>query len=1262
MAGLLKTGSYFRLLFFLSFVLEPLCISCVNKPLYTPSISSETSNPKSVDNLLQEAFLSYQQGQLTEVSQKLEAAVNLVPKNSPTSLVATLYTISAFFQKKSGDPVKATTTFKIVQGLFRNLKDIRAEFETLSRNLRQFALLLELKDRLQFWETLRPIVKDSIGKAAEADVTCQIAETYNGLKNFQKAYDLGVESRQLARESGELAAEVHASIVISMGLIGLGRFQEAEGFVQEVFSKTKDNPILRALILGVRGTVYGALGRGNLAIDDFQEATTLARSLGDMNLLARLQLSLGIAYLSTRNPQAATQEFLKAISHFERLKDELSVANVEGMIAQAYFGTHNFEEANKHALRAAELFRQLGNRSEEAKNLRLVGQSLIELEKLEEGFSILRKAVDIQVEEKDREEALKTFWLSIGLLERLGHIEDIKNSLLMALDANARFFGNKEVEAMIRGRLGEVYRELGVFSDALEQSSQAFSLHQELSNTRAQVSIQLQIASIYGNVKDYESQLVALNLANQIGATLDDPNVKQVILNGIAEAFETLGDTVEALQSYLKALEISREISKQHELSQLKMLGMFYYRVKEYDRAQDCFGKALALAKEIDDRNLKAKVLGWIGLIDWTSGQFEDAMQKARESLDILRATKADKSDKRFSLIVIGAALSSQGRYEEAQQANQELLQLSLETQKPYDIEEAYEILGYVFLKSGKFAEALEAYKKAATWRENIWNVIRGQEAFLKWLLLPYDGIVEAIYHLYSAAGPEKSRLAEEALYFADMGKSMTLRELISAERSRFVQDAVPLEIRKKEEDVLNQALATYSAYTSALSRYRIPEDELKEKTKAWEDAFEKQKGFIEELGRRYPKYANLRYPKAYRLQELAIRDEETLIMYKVGVGWTYAWVLRKVAGRNEIVKFTRLPVMNTGTVKLVEKFLAPFQNVKYEQFASNTSTELFKVILQPVLEGVTLSKRLVIVPDGILAIVPFEALVTQGDEGLQNLRFLGDQHSIGYYPSTTILTINRQTIPPALPPEGSLLAVGDPVYGPDDERLTPSQMSLLRGSEPRQGSEILSRTGKVRKEAQDQGFNFGRLKHSGTEVVKVSKVFGNREGPRDVLIGLEASESRVKSKDLKQYQYLHFATHGILANDVPYLKEPALVLAHDPDGKEDGFLTYSEVIGLELNADLVTLSACKTGLGQLVPGEGVIGLSWAFMFAGARALIVSLWEVDDHSTALLMEEFYRLLAQGVNKVEALAKAKDHLRQKGYENPYFWAPFILIGD
>jgi CHAT domain-containing protein len=568
----------------------------------------------------------------------------------------------------------------------------------------------------------------------------------------------------------------------------------------------------------------------------------------------------------------------------------------------------------------------------------------------------------------------------------------------------------------------------------------------------------------------------------------------------------------------------------------------------------------------------------------------------------------------------------------------------------------------------GKYIEAIEAYKKAIELTEDLRGRIvveRHKMGFFERELSPYEGIVESLYHLYRVDGSDKNKLAEEALYYAELSKARTWMEQFSKARLRFIQETVPSDVRKEEEEILNKASSAHMAYFLASTQYQISEAELDKMEEAWKSAMEKKETVIKELSKNYPLYAVLRYPEVFRLGQLAIREEETLIVYTVGLDWTYAWILKRNRGQNEILKFIRLPVKTYDIEKIIRKFLTPFRNVRYEQFDLTVPIELFKAVLKPAIEEIPPSKRLIIIPDGILNVVPFEALITEvrgGNKGLQTQRFLYEKFYISYYPSATILTINRQMVPQNLPPKGTVLAFGDPVYGPSDERLTPSQVSFLYESERRQEPNIVTLRGKVRKGAKEQGYAFERLKHSGVELQKIKDAFGSRLDSLELLIGVEASEKQVKSKDLTKYQYLHFAVHGILAYDVPYLNEPALVLTADPDGKEDGFLTLSEIYKLNLNSELVTLSACKTGLGLRIAGEGIIGLSRAFMDAGARAVIVSLWEVADHSTALFMEEFYRLLAQGVNKVEALSKAKEYLRQRGYENPFFWSAFILIGD
>src|SRR6185436_4310591 len=158
-----------------------------------------------------------------------------------------------------------------------------------------------------------------------------------------------------------------------------------------------------------------------------------------------------------------------------------------------------------------------------------------------------------------------------------------------------------------------------------------------------------------------------------------------------------------------------------------------------------------------------------------------------------------------------------------------------------------------------------------------------------------------------------------------------------------------------------------------------------------------------------------------------------------------------------------------------------------------------------------------------------------------------------------------------------------------------------------------------------------------------------------------EAKEASIKGKELSHYKYIHLATHGVVNDEFPELS--ALLLAQDSTAEEDGILYSGEIYGLEWNAELVTLSACETGLGKIAEGEGILGLTRGFIYAGAKNLMVSLWRVSDASTSRLMIEFYNHLLTGKTKPDALKKAKlKLLRSKEFHHPYYWAPFVLIGN
>ncbi len=294
--------------------------------------------------------------------------------------------------------------------------------------------------------------------------------------------------------------------------------------------------------------------------------------------------------------------------------------------------------------------------------------------------------------------------------------------------------------------------------------------------------------------------------------------------------------------------------------------------------------------------------------------------------------------------------------------------------------------------------------------------------------------------------------------------------------------------------------------------------------------------------------------------------------------------------------------------------------------------------------------RELVVIPDGDLHRLPFEVLFTStstAQSNLLQLPYLVKSFAVSYSPSASVLAGLRNESRPAAPK--AFVAYADPVYEQNAEGVIAST---------------------VRAASAGGRLSLNRLPHSRREAEGIAKLFGSSEA--DLFLGSEASEENVKQKDkLSQYRLVHFSTYGYVNEARPRFS--GLVLSLPPADKagerEDGLLSAYEIFNLKLNADLVTLSACETGLGKEVKGEGLMSLMRAFMYAGTPSVMVSLWKVDDKSAADLMIRFYRNWRQGVkqgkatiklNKAEALQRAQLDAIKQG-NSPYYWAPFVLMG-
>jgi CHAT domain-containing protein len=283
---------------------------------------------------------------------------------------------------------------------------------------------------------------------------------------------------------------------------------------------------------------------------------------------------------------------------------------------------------------------------------------------------------------------------------------------------------------------------------------------------------------------------------------------------------------------------------------------------------------------------------------------------------------------------------------------------------------------------------------------------------------------------------------------------------------------------------------------------------------------------------------------------------------------------------------------------------------------------------------------RIIIVPDGDLHALAFDSL--RDNQG----QYLGDRHILTYSPSATVLYLLR-TIPPERRATLPLLAVGGP--GPEGDGKTVAQTRRTEVSEKSVARGLFDLSGADMKP----------LPWVADEVRSVATIAGKGSV---VLLGADATEAAFKARPLDRFRTLHLALHGIADTKVP--DRSALVLRSDPKAGEDGLLQAREINRLRLNADLVTLSACDTGIGRLQGQEGMANLVRAFLFAGSRSVVAALWEVDDTFAASLMKRFYANLALGEDVGRALQHAKHEARERfgGDAVPYYWAPFTVVGD
>jgi len=362
-----------------------------------------------------------------------------------------------------------------------------------------------------------------------------------------------------------------------------------------------------------------------------------------------------------------------------------------------------------------------------------------------------------------------------------------------------------------------------------------------------------------------------------------------------------------------------------------------------------------------------------------------------------------------------------------------------------------------------------------------------------------------------------------------------------------------------------------------------------------------------------------------------SLRSDEVVLEYVLSEPNSYCvWISKKHAG---------LQILTIGRKRIEDLTQEYLNTIRAKRDDLVLSKQLYNFLLGS-LPSEADAERHIVVPDGILNLLPFDTL--RDSEGA----LLLNRRTISYAPASTVLNVLRSTKNAQSPPR-AFLGVGDVPYKDQGgisnkiDKPTAVKQRLLRGFSDALGTPLHD------------------LPQTREEIIEVSKIVGKDEV---VLLGSNATETAFKSEPLSDFKIIHIAAHGF--SDTQFPERSGLVLGVDPNSHDDGLLQVREIIRLHFNADLVTLSACNTGVGKLQGEEGITNLVEAFLVSGAKAVVASLWSADDIYTSALMERFYTHIAEGQDKAAALRHAKiDLLAKYGRQvPPYYWGAFILVGD
>lgn len=882
----------------------------------------------------------------------------------------------------------------------------------------------------------------------------------------------------------------------------------------------------------------------------------------------------------------------------------------------------------------------------------------------EQAFRLYDLAREVALQLNDQKRLAKTYYNIARSHSGLGNYDNAIAAYLESRKAFEAAASERDVTYILTD-LGIVSLLQERYDDARQYSEASISLAEKLKNSTAPAGAWPDAFGIAGSLRtlgelslrdgDIDQAISqfqrGLNHLNELNRNHGYDFYVTETYTGLGRVYTSAGDHVKALAS----LNSARQTATADQVPKvLSNLGYLYMEQEDYAQADAHFHQTLKIYRSANNQREESRVLLNLGVVQQRQGKHDEALAFFRQSLDAATATKIVDVEI-AALEGIGVVLTAQSHFDEALKALGRGLAIARETQdkmrqaellwrtsqtyqQMQDYARAEQLaqeavvsaramhlpkltflatatLGDVYAANHKTELAIKTLKDSIDELETLRDRVAGREEGLQ---LFFENKVEPYRSLVTLLTMQGKDF--EALHYAERAKGRVLLDVLSGGRGDLANVLTQSErieeqhlIRKISE--INQRIKSQPAGdTQTQNELYNQQDATRLELASFKD-------------RTYVAHPELRLRSgaAHMLtlasvKTLTFTSDLAYLEYVVTEGEVGVFIVKRNRVTNEpAIRYWNLAV-NTDELRLKVK---KFHSMLAERHPNHraVSRELYQLLIEPVAKDLENVRTVCIVPDSFLWTLPFQALTTK------RRNYLVEQYALYYAPSLSVLHEMNDRSGQRITNE-SLIAFGNPVIG-RDEKLNQDLCPLPEAE---------------------------------TEVAEVAATVPFKL--KRVLVGREADEKSFKAL-APDYATIHLATHGVLDNRDP-LYSHLLLTKTDGDVENDGSLEAREIMNMRLNADLAVLSACETGNGRISPGEGVIGMSWAFFVAGTRSMVVSHWRVDSASTSQLMKNFYQALARQPNhrnKSQALREASIRLlKDPRYRHPFYWAGFVLVGS